>query len=332
MKTLSLTNNSEPLEFIDKPVPKPGDNEVVVQIKAAALNHRDQWIREGKYPNIQMGITLGSDGAGVVSALGEGVDSIWLGKEVIINPNKEWGANKGVQSAEYNILGMPSDGTLAEYVLVNADRLVEKPAHLSFEEAAAIPLGGLTAFRAVFHHGHCSSGKNVLISGVGGGVAQFAFLFALHTGANVWVTSGSQEKISRCIELGAKGGFDYKSENWLKDARTVGGFDLVIDSAGGDQVNDFVKLMKPMGRIVFYGATNGVPSKLDLHRMFWNQITLQGSTMGNDDEFHLMVDFVNQLQVKPIIDSVRPFSEAITAFDEMKKGRQFGKLVIRVEN
>ena len=329
MKTLCITNQSEPLQFVVKPIPVPSNGEVLVHVKAAALNHRDQWIREGKYPNIQLGTTLGSDGSGVVSGIGEGVDAAWLGKEVIINPNKAWGKNKAAQSAEYNILGMPSDGTLAEYVLVEADRLVEKPQHLSFEEAASLPLGGLTAFRAVFHQGHCSSGKNVLISGVGGGVAQFAFLFALHAEANVWVTSGSEEKMSKCIELGAKGGFNYKSENWLKEAKATGGFDLIIDSAGGDQINDFVKLMKPAGRIVFYGATNGVPTKLDLHRMFWNQLTLQGSTMGNDEEFNLMVEFVNQLQVQPIIDSVRPFSEAISAFDDMKNGRQFGKLVLR---
>lgn len=299
-----------------------------MQIKAASLNHRDQWIREGKYPNIRLGTTLGSDGCGVVSAVGDGVAESLLGKEVIMNPNRNWGDNAAVQSTQYSILGMPKDGTLAEYVLIEEDRLVEKPVHLSFEESAALPLGGLTAFRAVFHQGHCAEGQNVLISGVGGGVAQFAFLFAKHAGANVWVTSGSQEKIDECIRLGAQGGFNYKSADWAKEAKSIGGFDLVIDSAGGNQLNDFVKLMKPAGRIVFYGATNGVPSKLDLHRLFWNQITLQGSTMGNDLEFVQMVEFISQHQVYPIIDSVRTFDEAISAFDEMKAGQQFGKLVL----
>ncbi|NVK42044.1 MAG: zinc-binding dehydrogenase, partial [Oceanospirillaceae bacterium] len=144
----------------------------------------------------------------------------------------------------------------------------------------------------------------------------------------VWVTSGSQEKIDQCTALGAQGGFNYKSESWLKEAKSIGGFDQVIDSAGGDQINDFVKLMKPAGRIVFYGATNGVPSKLDVHRMFWNQITLQGSTMGNDQEFIRMVEFVSRHRIQPIIDSVRPFSEAVSAFDSMKTGSQFGKIVL----
>ncbi|NVJ48554.1 MAG: zinc-binding dehydrogenase [Cytophagia bacterium] len=330
MKTLCITDQSEPLQFVDKPIPVPKSGEVLVQLKAAALNHRDQWIREGMYPNIQMGTTLGSDGSGVVSAVGAEVSESLLGQEVIINPNREWGNNLAVQSAEYNILGMPKDGTLAEYVLVEEDRLVGKPEHLSFEEAAALPLGGLTAFRAVFLQGQCKEGKNVLISGVGGGVAQFAFLFAIHAGAKVWVTSGSREKIDQCIVSGAQGGFNYKSESWLKEAKSIRGFDLVIDSAGGDQINDFVKLMKPAGKIVFYGATNGVPSKLDLHRMFWNQITLQGSTMGNDDEFAQMIDFVQEHQVRPIIDSVRPFADAISAFDVMKSGKQFGKLVLSI--
>jgi len=330
MKTLSITNQSEPLQFIDKPVPVPQKGEVLVQIKAASLNHRDQWIREGKYPNIQMGTTLGSDGCGVVSAVGEGVSENLLGKGVIMNPNRNWGDNPAVQSAQYSILGMPKDGTLAEYVLIEEDRLVEKPAHLSFEEAAALPLGGLTAFRAVFRHGQCAENQNVMISGVGGGVAQFAFLLAKHCGAQVWVTSGSQEKIDECIRYGAQGGFNYKSADWTKEAKGVGGFDLVIDSAGGDQINDFVRLMKPAGRIVCYGATTGVPSKLDLHRIFWNQITLQGSTMGNDLEFVQMVEYVSEHQIYPIIDSVRTFDEATSAFDSMKGGNQFGKLVLTI--
>ena len=331
MKALCITDQKEPLQFIDKPIPEPKAGEVLVKLKAASLNHRDQWIREGMYPGIKFGTTLGSDGAGVVTSVGEDVDVEWLSKEVIINPNRNWGPNLAVQSAEYQVFGMPKDGTLAEYVLIEADRLVQKPDHLSFQEASALPLGGLTAFRATFFHGQCQEGKNVLISGVGGGVAQFAFLFAQHAGANVWVTSSSGEKIEQCKSLGAKGGFNYRSENWIKEAKAVRGFDLVVDSAGGDQLNDFIKLMKPAGRIVFYGATTGVPSKLDLHRMFWNQITLQGSTMGNDEEFVQMVDFINKHQLRPIIDSARPFDEAISAFDEMKAGKQFGKLVLTLD-
>lgn len=329
MKALTITDHEEPLAFTKKEVPVPRKGEVIVEMKAAALNHRDQWIRQGMYPNIEFGTILGSDGAGVVTGVGEGVDESLLDQEVILNPNRAWGQNPAVQASDYNILGMPKDGTLAEYVVVEAHRVMRKPEHLTFEQAAALPLGGLTAFRAVFHHGKCHENENVLISGVGGGVAQFAFLFALHAGANVWVTSGSEEKLARCKEMGAKGGFNYKNEDWTKQAKEVGGFDLVIDSAGGDQINDFVKMMRPAGRIVFYGATNGLPEKVDLFRMFWNQVTLQGSTMGNDDEFEDMVEFVRQRNIEPIIDSVRPFDEAISAFNTMKAGNQFGKLVLK---
>ncbi|WP_422004314.1 quinone oxidoreductase family protein [Roseivirga pacifica] len=330
MKSLKITNQQEPLQFVTVEKPTVGPNQVLVQLKAAALNRRDQWIREGKYPGIQMDVTLGSDGAGLVAEVGAGVSENWLNREVIINPNINWGSNPTVQSVDYTILGMPTDGTLAEYVLVDADRLVEKPAHLNWEEAAALPLGGLTAFRATFHHGQVSQDKNVLISGVGGGVAQFTFLYAVAAGANVYVTSGQDEKIAHCEKLGAKGGFNYKTEGWQKTAKAVGGFHTVIDSAGGNQINDFIKLMKPAGRIVFYGATNGMPEKLDVFRMFWNQITLQGATMGNDNEFTEMISFINQHKIHPIIDSVRPFDEAISAFDAMKSGRGFGKLVLVV--
>lgn len=328
MKALIITDQSEPIRIVEKPIPKPIKGQVRVKLKAVALNRRDQWIRQGMYPNIQFGTVLGSDGAGIVSAVGQGVSSDWLDKEVIINPNVNWGENPKAQSAEYSVLGMPSHGTFAEYIAVNVDRVIDKPNHMTWSEAAALPLAGLTAYRALFHHGTTTKGKNVLISGVGGGVAQFAFQFAVAAGANVYVTSGNQEKLDKCISMGAKGGYSYKDEGWFKAAQAdTNGFDVVIDSAGGNQLNDFIKIMKPAGRIVFYGATNGTPQKLDMFRMFWNQITLQGSTMGNDKEFEEMVSFVNDHELKPIVDSVRPFDQIISAFDDMKSGKHFGKLV-----
>ncbi|KYG72214.1 NADPH:quinone reductase-like Zn-dependent oxidoreductase [Roseivirga ehrenbergii] len=331
MKALVLVDHPEDkVQLLEVEKPTPAEGKVLIKLKAAALNRRDQWIREGKYPNIQMNTILGSDGAGIVEEVGAGVSSDLIGNEVIINPNIDWGENPKVQSKAYHILGMPTNGTLAEYVEVEASKIHQKPVHLSWAEAASIPLGGLTAFRALFTQGQVAAGQNVLISGAGGGVAQFAMLYALAAQANVYVTSGSADKINTCIDLGAKAGFNYKTEDWQKEAlQASGGFDVVIDSAGGDQINDFIKMMKPSGRIVFYGATNGTPQKLDMFRMFWNQITLQGSTMGNDQEFEQMVAFINKHKIKPILDSVRPFSEIISAFDAMKEGGTFGKLVIQ---
>lgn len=328
MKALTLTESGT-IALIEKEKPQPQKGEVLVRLKAAALNRRDHWIREGKYPGIQTGVTLGSDGAGVVEAAAEDVDQSWLGKEVIINPNINWGENPVVQSARYSILGMPVDGTFAEYVCVNADRLAEKPALLTFAQAAALPLGGLTAYRAVFTNGSLKKGEKVLISGVGGGVAQFAFQFALAAGADVWITSGSDEKISFAVEQGAMGGFNYKEEDWHKGAKeTSEGFNLIIDSAGGDQLNQLIDTLLPAGRLVFYGATTGVPSKLNLHKLFWLQASLQGSTMGNDEEFHEMVRYVEEHRIEPFMEDPLEFENIVEAFDTIKEGGQLGKVVV----
>lgn len=330
MKALLLVDDSQDkiaIKEIDKPEPAAG--EVLVEVKAAALNHRDQWCRMGMYPAIQYDTVLGSDGAGLVSEIGSGVDKAWLNKEVIINPNINWGTDENAQSADYQILGMPSNGTFAEYVIVKVDRLAEKPAHLDFAEAAALPLGGLTAFRAVFTKAQVSAGQQVLVTGIGGGVAQFAYQFATAAGAEVYVTSGHSDKLERIKNHGAKGGYNYKNETWVKDAlKQTGGFDAVIDSAGGQSINDYLKLIRPGGRLVHYGSTTGAPKNLDVFRLFWSQASIHGTSMGSDSEFDRMITFVSQHEIKPIIDSVRAFDEIKSAFDEMNLGHQMGKLVI----
>ncbi len=305
--------------------------EALVKLSAAALNRRDQWIREGKYPNIQYQTTLGSDGCGEVIEVAEDKHREWVGKQVVINPNINWGDNPNCQGANYQVLGMPTDGTLAEYIIIPVDRLVPKPRHLAAAEAAALPLAGLTAYRALFHHGGLKSKQSLLITGIGGGVSQTIFMLAKATGATISVTSGSEEKLTEAQNMGAAGAFNYKAE-WAREALKEGLlFDLVIDSAGGSQLNDLIKLIRPGGRIVFYGATTGLPDKLDLYRMFWNQITLQGSTMGNDQEFEAMIKFVEKHQLQPRIDSQRPLSQVIDAFDRMNDGAQSGKLVVTMD-
>jgi len=331
MKALQLTGNKEnPLAFVELPMPEPKAGEVLVQLKASALNRRDYWIREGMYPGIRPNVTLGSDGCGTIVKLGENVSESLLNQEVVINPNQNWGENPIVQSDEYTMLGMPSNGTFAEYLAVPVDRVHPKPAHLTSEEAAALPLGALTAYRAVFTHAEVKEGDSVLISGVGGGVAQFAFLFAQTLGAKVFVTSGSEEKSQKVLDAGAAGAVNYKSEDWDKQLKKIsGGFDAVIDSAGGDGFSKFVRIMNPAGRIVFYGATRGVPPKLDVFTAFFRQVRFQGSTMGNDIEFEKMLQFIGDHKLKPFVDSVRPFDEILDAFEIMAKNTQFGKLVVR---
>jgi zinc-binding alcohol dehydrogenase/oxidoreductase len=330
LKALVLSSPGQ-IELKEIPAPTLSAGKALVRIKAAALNRRDDWIREGKYPNIKFGGVLGSDGAGVVEAVHDETDQAWVGQEVVINPNIDWGPDLEVQNTKYAILGMPANGTFAEYVAVPVDRLHHKPFHLDFLQAAALPLGGLTAFRALFRKGGLRAGQNVLISGFGGGVAQFAFLFAKAASANVYVSSGSDEKIEKAMKLGAKGAYNYKKQTTYQDLwKTKGGFDLVIDSAGGDQMNNFIKVLRPQGKIVFYGATNGLPAKIDLYRMFWNQLSLIGTTMGNDHEFNEMISFVGKHQIRPIVDSIRPFSKIAESFPDITKPNKVGKIVFQV--
>ncbi len=333
MKALQLTDQGDDtiiLNEIDKP--EPNANEVLVQVKAAALNHRDQWCREGKYPALKVGVTLGSDGAGIVVGLGKNVSNNWLNQEVIINPNIDWGDNPLVQSANYHILGMPSDGTFAEYLVINENRLALKPKHLTFEQAAAIPLAGMTAYRALMIKGGYQDSFKVLVTGIGGGVSQSAAMILSALGGNYYVTSGSEEKIEKAKTLGAKGGFNYKDKGWWKDAlKVTGGFDLIIDSAGGNHVNTYLKVIKSAGKIVFYGSTAGAPESVDMFRLFWSQASLIGSTMANDDEFTAMIKLVTENKINPIVDSIRPFDEIVNAFNDMRDAKQFGKLVIKMD-
>jgi len=302
---------------------------VRVRVKAAALNHRDEWARKGLYPNLKDGIILGSDGAGEVSEIGSAVSKEWLGKEVVINPSLFWGDDQRAQSKNFGILGIPTNGTLAEFVDVPADRIRLKPSHLSWEEAAALPLAGLTAYRALFYRGDLKSGQKVLVTGFGGGVAQFASQFAIYAGAKVWVSSSSKQKIERAISLGAEGGFDYLNEDWVNQAKSESdGFDLIIDGAAGKGFANLLKVVSPGGTIVFYGATTGNPEGLDARRIFWNQISIKGSTMGSDQDFEGMLDFVNRNQIHPVVDQVFEMEEAVNAFDRMKAGKQMGKIVL----
>lgn len=330
MKSLVLSSPGQ-IELKDLPIPTLSPGKVLVKMKAVALNRRDDWIREGKYPNIKFGGVLGSDGAGVVEQVFDEADKSWVGSEVIINPNIDWGSDPEVQSSKYSVLGMPVNGTFAEYISVSLDRIHRKPAHLDFLQAAALPLGGLTAYRALFRKGGLRAGQNVLITGFGGGVAQFAFLFAKAAGANVYVSSGSDEKIEKALKLGAKGAYNYRKQvNFEELWKTKGGFDLVIDSAGGDQLNNFIKVLRPLGKIVFYGATNGLPAKIDLYRMFWNQLSLIGTTMGNDQEFVDMIAFVEKHQLRPMVDSIRPFSRMVESFPDITKSNKVGKIVFQL--
>lgn len=330
MKALVLNRALESgIELVDLPIPSLGPGDVLVRIKAAALNHRDEWCRQGQYANLKDGVILGSDGAGVVEQVSVGVDASWIGKEVIINPALNWGANQAAQSKDFEILGMPRNGTLAEYLVVPANRLVEKPAHLTWAAAAALPLAGVTAYRALVYQGKIKSDDQVLVTGFGGGVAQFLAQFSLALGAKLGVSSGSSAKLENAKSLGATFCYNYNDSNWVSHAlETSGGFDLIVDGASGDAINQLTQVCKPGGRIVIYGATLGPPNKLEARRIFWNQLQIQGSTMGSDQDFSEMMAFVKKHKIQPVIDQVFAIEDALEAFDRMKAGLQLGKIVL----
>lgn len=332
MKAIVLNLDSkEKIKLTDVQESILGPGEVRVKIKAAALNHRDEWSRQGLYPNLKSGVILGSDGAGVVSELGKGVDSFWLGKGVIINAAINWGDNQNFQGKDFEILGMPRNGTFAESVVVPVDRLHQKPDHLTWEEAAALPLAGLTAFRALTYQGQLQEDENVLVTGFGGGVAQFAAQFALALGAKVSISSSSSDKIKKGLKMGASFGYDYTNAKWVDQAiaATKGGFDLIIDGAAGDTFNQLIQVCKPGGRVVFYGATRGNPGKLEARRIFWNQLKVIGSTMGSDNDFRKMLQLVERRKIHPVIDKVFSLDQAVEAFDRMRAGKQMGKIILK---
>ncbi len=332
MKALVLQENQhEKLALLEVPKPVPQINSVLVKVHCAALNHRDQWSRVGMYPNLRYPSIMGSDACGTVEAVGSEVDKHWVGKRVILNPNVGWGSNLAYPDYNYTILGMPTDGTLAEYVCVPTHRLVDAPTHLSDIECAAIPLAGLTAYRAVRTKAEVKTGDNVIVTGIGGGVAQFAMLFAKALGAKVFITSGDDEKIEKAKTAGASFGVNYKTQGWEKmlNKQAPLGFQAIIDGSGGEAFGSLAKMLGLGGNMVVYGATAGTPSPLHLPRLFFAQANIKGSTMGNDLEFVEMVQFINDHQIKPIVSSVRPFEEVIDAFDEMAAGKQFGKLVVQ---
>jgi NADPH:quinone reductase-like Zn-dependent oxidoreductase len=333
MKALVLEGVNQPIQLKDVPVPQLAPREVRIRVKAAALNHRDVWIQKGQYAGLKFPVTPGSDGAGLVTETGEGVDRNLIGKEVIINAGLFWGDNPKTHNRKtFKILGLPDDGTFAEYVKVPASYVYPKPAHLTFEQAAALPLGGLTAYRALFIRAGLQPGERVLITGTGGGVAQLAMQFAVAAGAQVYVTSGSDEKIARAKEMGAAGGVNYRSADWAGQLKATGGeFDVLVDSAGGEGFVKLVDLAALGGRIVFYGGTNGVINGLVPGKLFWKQLSLLATTMGSEADFEAMLRFVAEKEIVPVVDRVFPLAEGEAALRYMDSATQFGKIVLKVE-
>lgn len=332
MQALLLDGINQPLQLRETPTPTPDPGEVLVRLHAAALNHRDVWIQKGQYAGLKFPCILGSDGAGTVAEVGAGTDAALRGQHVLINPGMHWGNNPAAQAKEFQILGLPHDGTFAEYVRVPARCVHPLPAHLSFAQAAALPLGGLTAYRALFTRANLQPGERVLVSGVGGGVALLALQFAVAIGAEVWVTSSAEEKITRAKELGAKGGINYQADSWpaTLTKQVGGGFDVIIDSAAGSGFHNLVDAATPGGRIVFYGATQGDIPEVPARKIFWKQLSVLGSTMGTEQDFADLLTLVSDKKLVPVIDKTFPLAEGEAALRHMDAGAQFGKIVLEI--
>ena len=324
------SQHSNTIEEVAKP--KPVKDQLLIKLNYAALNHRDLWImkEQANVPN-PAGIILGSDGAGVVEMVGEDADPSWIGAEVIINPSLEWGDNPIVNGNSFKILGFPDNGTFAEYICISKKYVFEKPETLSLEESTAIPLSGLTAYRALFSKARLRAKEKVLITGAGGGAALMALQYAVAYQARVYVTSGSENKIQQAKSLGAVAGFNYKDPEWSQKAqKEAAGFDIIIDTAGGPDFQKLIDLALPGGRIVNFGRTAGNIGEISTRQLFSKQLSIFGTTMGTRDEFLSMIDFFESRKIKPVIDQVLPFEKFNEATKRMEGSEQFGKIVLKI--
>ncbi|MEP6778411.1 MAG: zinc-binding dehydrogenase [Gemmatimonadaceae bacterium] len=317
-------------------------DDVRVRVVAAALNHLDLFVVAG-IPGVTLSpdFALGSDGAGIIDAVGSGVKGVAVGDRVVVNPGI---VDRSCQCEycrdgdeplclSYGILGEHRSGTLAEYIVIPAVNVRTIPFSISFEEAAAFPLATLTAWRMMTTRAHVKAGEDVLIWGIGGGVALACLQIAKMLGANAWVTSSSNEKLERAKKLGADHLLNHREVEVGREMRArtnKRGANVVVDSVGEKTWPQSLFALGKRGRLVTCGATSGPIVQVDVRRMFWNQWTLMGSTMGNDTEFDAIVAALRAGSLKPPVDSVFPLEQARAAFERLESGAQFGKVVVRL--
>ncbi|HEY3614964.1 MAG TPA: zinc-binding dehydrogenase [Gaiellales bacterium] len=328
---LTLAAAEPRFELQQLPDPVAGPGEVVVDLVTAALNRRDWWI--WRAPSTPVPVTLGSDGAGRVAAVGEGVHAFAPGDEVVIDPALGWGDDERAAAATFDILGAPTEGTFAERIVVPARNVHRRPASLTWDESAAFPLAGLTAWRAVVTCADAAPGRRILITGGGSGVSTFCIQIATALGAEVWVTSGSDEKIARCVELGARGGFRYDDPEWPAQVRAATGGEgvhAVVDSFGGSGWGRALAALVRGGVLVNYGDTGGDEATVPVAEIYWRWRSLVGTTMGSPREFAALCAHLETAAWRPAIDSVHAFEDLPAAAHRLTAGERFGKVVIRI--
>jgi NADPH:quinone reductase-like Zn-dependent oxidoreductase len=314
----------EVLRYEDVPDPVAGDGEVLIRLRAASLNHLDLWVRKG-LPSVPKPRILGADGAGVVEAVGDGVDGLAHGEAVVINPGL-------AHDSRITVLGEHMDGTHAELISVPATNVYPMPDGLGFEEAAAFPLVFLTAYRMLATKARVAEGDWVLVWGAGGGVGTAAFSIARALGARTIVTSSSAEKLERLRDLGADAALDHDAADVPAEVKelTGGGADVVIEHVGEATWQRSLASARAGGRIVVCGATSGPNPPAALHRVWWKELTIYGSTMGTKDDFEGAYELVRTGRARPIVDEVFPLAEARAAHERLESAAQFGKVVLSI--
>ena len=321
---------------IDAPVPAAG--EVVLKVLCAGLNHLDIWVRKGR-TKMPMPHVLGCDAIGTVTAVGENVENLRIGEHVIVNPALSCGrcefCRQGEQTlcASFGIIGLSRDGTFAEQVVVPAANCYPKPPHLSDEEAGALALTYVTAWRMLMTRAQLKPGESVLIHGIGGGVATCALQLAKLIGAEVFVTSSSDEKLSRARSLGADHTINHKTSDvteWIRQRKGDRGVDVAVDAVGAATWPLDFACVRKGGRVVLCGVTTGAKAETNLQALYWNQLSILGSTLGSTRDFQQMLTAVTVSQLRPIIDEVFPLDRVRDAMARMEEARQFGKIVLRI--
>jgi NADPH:quinone reductase-like Zn-dependent oxidoreductase len=315
----------EVLVLEEAPDPEPGPGEVLVRLRASALNHLDVWIRKG-LPSVPKPRILGADGAGVVEALADGVSGLEVGERVVLNPGIEAGGGR------IHVIGEHGDGTNAELIAVPATNVHPIPEGLSFEEAAAFPLVFETAYRMLVTRAGLREGEWVLAWGIGGGVSTAALAIAKALGARVLVTSSSDAKLERARELGADAALDHDADDVPAAVKelTSGGAHVVVDHVGEATWQRSLASARADGRICVCGATSGPNPPAQLHRIWWKQLTVYGSSMGSRADFEAVYELVTSGRAVPVVDHVFPLAEAAAAHERLEAGEQLGKIVLRI--
>jgi zinc-binding alcohol dehydrogenase/oxidoreductase len=313
----------EVLRYEDAPDPEPGPGEVLVRLRTASVNHIDVWLRKG-LPSVPKPRIVGGDGAGVVEALGPGVDGPPVGEPVVINPAR-------MRDSQVTVLGEHRDGTYAELVAAPAESVYPLADGLDFEAAAAFPMVFVTAYRMLVTKAALREGEWVLLWGIGSGVSTAGLAIARALGARTIVTSSSPEKLERARELGADAAVPTaEAAKRVKEITEGRGVDVVVDHVGNDTWATSLALARPGGRVAVCGATSGPNPPAALHRIWWKQLTVYGSTMGSREDFEAVYELVRSGRARPVIDRVYPLSEAGAAHERIEAAEQLGKIVLRI--